>query len=645
MPANASTKSAASVALAAQLRRATIELQWLKRNPDFKERPASIVEFLDEDYLNIASGVRDGVKDCLIEIFGEQPNVYNLANVQRAMFTGGIGIGKTTFASIALPYMCHWVLCLKDPQKFFGLLPGSRIAFMQMSTSEAQAREVLFGDIHARISHSRWFKKYPFDPKFTRQIRFPNDIWIVPGDSSETTFEGYNILGGIIDEIDSHKVTEKKDYAESGYDTIHARITSRFLDRGLLILIGQMKKSIGFAARKYEEFIKEGKDDGAFARKLSIWESLGWQRFLNPDGTRKSFWFDPRRKVLVNDAMVDFMDKSLLLEIPDVYKKDFKNNPEKALRDHAGIPPLVGDAFISMAEKVDLCRVKWHQRYSIENGPVGVNLATPAFADWFTAGDSLRRVVHIDIAYSANGDALGLAMGHVREVKEIDGELKPVIVFDCLVRMRPLPGRQIILSDVRQIVYDLKYKKGFNIKKITLDGFQSTDTMQQFQKKKIMSDYLSVDRDILPYHDLREAIYEERCEFPIFMTHMKHGDINQVEIATHELLRLIEKDNGKIDHPEGGSKDVSDAMAGVVTTLMGDRTYRRGVGSTGSSTGSADVGSGVSVEIPGFSTRDVSPTGFPTPGGSSGLPSMPSMPNFGSLGSLLPNVPNHLRPR
>jgi hypothetical protein len=40
------------------------------------------------------------------------------------MVTGAIGIGKTTIASIILPYMCHWVLCLKDPQKFFGLCPA-----------------------------------------------------------------------------------------------------------------------------------------------------------------------------------------------------------------------------------------------------------------------------------------------------------------------------------------------------------------------------------------------------------------------------------------------------------------------------------------------------------------------------------------
>jgi hypothetical protein len=623
------------------VRQAAIELQWLKRNPAFQERPASIIEFLGEDYLDIAQGVRDGVKECLVAIFGEQPNVYNLAVVQRAMFTGGIGIGKTTFASIALPYMVHWCLCLKDPQAFFGLLPGSRIAFMQMSTSEQQAKEVLFGDIFARIKHGKWFKKYPYDDKFKSQIRFPKDIWIVPGDSSETTFEGYNILGGIIDEIDSHKVTEKKDYAETGYDTIHARITSRFLDRGLLILIGQMKKSVGFAAKKYKEFTEEGPAGGAFAKKLAIWESLGWARFLNSDGTRDSFWFDPMRKVIVEDILVEFLDKKDLMEIPNVYKKDFKNNPQKALRDHAGIPPLVGDAFISMVDRVQACRTKWHDRFGVEESPVKPNLSKPVFQEWFTAVDTLVRVAHIDIAYSALGDALGLAIGHIRELKEVDEEVKPVIVFDALIRMRPLPGMQIILSDVRQIIYDLKQKHGFRIKKVTLDGFQSTDTLQQLEKKKFETDYVSVDKEVLPYHDLREAIYEGRCEFPRYMTYMKHGDTEQVEIAVQELLQLIETDKGKIDHPEGGSKDVSDAMAGVVTTLMGDRRYRRGVGSTTVSS-SSSAGSS-SIEIPGFSLR-----GSSSHGGLDNLSSMPSVPSLsdgmGTLGSMVPSVPERLRP-
>lgn len=616
-------------------RQMLIELQWLQRNPDFFERPASISEFLTANYLDIESGVREGVKECLVEIFGEDPNGYNIALVQKAMFTGGIGIGKTTLASIALPYMVHWCLCLKDPQKFFGLLPGSRIAFMLMSTSEKQAKEVLFGDIFARINHSPWFKQHPYDPKLTTQIHFPKDIWIVPGDSAETTFEGYNILGGIIDEMDSHKVTEKKDYAEDGYSTIYNRITSRFLNRGLIICIGQMKKSLGFAARKMKEFEQEGKAGGSYVKKLAIWESLGWNRFLNPDGTRNSFWYDKKRKQFVPELALEILDKNDVIEIPNAYRKDFQNNPEKALRDHAGIPPIVGAAFISMVDRVEACRDLWHQRFGVAESPTLPNPAAPVFHNWFSATDTLRRVMHVDIGLTS--DALGMAMGHVRELKEVDGELKPVVVFDCLIRIKALPGRQVQLSEMRQVIYYLRNELGFRIKKVTLDGFESTDTMQQLTKKRITATYLSIDKNILPYHDLREAIYEGRCEFPKYMTYVRHGDVQQVEIAVTELLQLIETTNGKIDHPDGGSKDVSDAMAGVCTTLMGDRTYRRGLSSSSNhSSSSADVGS-TQVEVPGF------PLG--SPGSNGGLPSFPSMPDMGSLGSLLPKVPQHLRSR
>lgn len=553
------------------------ELDWLKNNPNFDERPASITEFLGDRYLNIDKNVRPGLRKALLDIFGEEANGYSLAAYKEAMMTGAIGIGKTTFASIVLPYMVHWVLCLKDPQAFFDLMPGSRIAFMMMSTSEDQAREVIFADVVARIKHSPWFKKWPQDPTFKNQMRWPEkDIWIVPGDSSETTFEGYNILGGVLDEMDSHRVTPKADYAENGYNTISNRITSRFGDRGLLILIGQMKKASGFASKKYEAFLQ---DEQAHVTRMTIWESFGWQKYLKPDGTHDSFWFDVRRKIEIPQLLAEITDNSDYIEIPNLYKKQFLNDPDKALKDLAGIPPIVGNPFIGMTFKIDLARDKWHTRFGVDSSPVLPSLEVVQFAPWFKANDSLKRVAHIDIAYSADGDALGIAMGHVRELVEIDEELRPVIVFDLILRMRPLPGREIILGDVRKVIYTLKDELGFNLKKVTLDGFQSTDTIQQLQKRRYDAGYLSVDRSMLPYQDLRDAIYEERIEFPKYTTYVKHGDTKLVEFAVRELTQLIDTGR-KVDHPPGGSKDIADAMAGVCSLLAGDRQYRRGVTSS-----------------------------------------------------------------
>lgn len=565
--------------------KAVEELDWLKNNPAFTERPASISEFLAEDYLNIESGVRPGLRRVLIDIFGEKSNPYSLAQYKEAMMTGAIGIGKTTFASIALPYMVHWVLCLKDPQGFFGLLPGSRIAFMQMSTSEDQAREVIFGDIFARINHSRWFKKHPHDPAFKNQIRWTDkDIWIVPGDSAETTFEGYNILGGILDEMDSHRITAKRDYAEGGYNTISNRITSRFQDRGLFILIGQMKHETGFAARHFQRMQEEKE---SYVSRMTIWESFGWEKYTDENGKRKSFFYDTHRKMEVPSIVADLIDSEHLMEIPTLYKKQFMSDPDKALRDLAGIPPKVGNPFIGMNHLLDPPPMLWAKRFSQKGSPVSTNLAQPQFADWFKANDRLIRVVHIDLAYSSEGDALGMAMGHVRELKEIDDELRPYVVFDFVLRMRPIPGREIVIGDVRKILYHLRDNLGYRIKKVTLDGFQSTDTIQQLQKKRFDADYLSIDRNLLPYQDLRDAIYDQRIEWPRHMAYMQHGTTKLVDIVLQELSGLVDVGK-KIDHPPGGSKDIADCMAGVTHTLMGDRSYRRGVSSRGRASAGAN---------------------------------------------------------
>lgn len=561
------------------------EVAWLKDNPQFAEKPATIREFLTEDYLNIEAKVRSGLLKALEDIFGYDVSPKRIApHIERAMLTGGIGIGKTTFASIALPYMAHWVLCLKDPQDYFGLLSGSRIAFMQMSTSEKQAAEVVFGDIFARIAHSKWFvNNYPHDDKYTKQIRFPKDIWILPGDSQETSFEGYNILGGILDEMDSHKVTDKKDYADVGFDTIHSRIASRFTEfgedgeeaghKGLLICIGQMKKGNGFAARKYKQLLK---DDKAYVMRMTIWESLGWDKYTRKDGTRNSFWYDIQRKQIVPTAVVGIVNNKNHIEIPNAYRKDFENNPEKALRDLAGIPPETNDPFISLTHKIDLCRDKWIERFK-RPSPVKPNPTRIEFEDWFKGnGDPRRRHIHIDLATSGDGDALGMAMGHVDSIVEVDGEKKPYIIIDALMRIKAMPGTEIMLSDVRRIIYYLKEDLRFRIVSVSLDGFQSTDTMQQLRKKKYFVDYLSVDKSTLPYEDLREAIYEERIEFPPYKTYANKGDTEQVEIVIQELQQLT--DTGKkIDHEPDGSKDVADGLAGVTSTLMGDRSYRRGV--------------------------------------------------------------------
>lgn len=556
------------------------DLRWLQEHPWFNEKPATIEEFLGSDYLNIEKGIRPGVRAELVELFGTEVNGKRIARYRWGMFTGAIGIGKTTMASVILPYMVHWVLCLKDPQDFYDLLPGSRIAFMMMSTSEDQAKETVFGDVKARIQHSPWFQNnFAYDPDFKNQLRFPKDIWILPGSSAETSFEGYNILGGILDEADSHKVTQNKDYGDDGWNTINGRIDSRFQDRGFLLTVGQMKKSNGFAARKYKELAED--TENSHTVRMTIWESLGWSKFSSPDGSHNSFWYDRKRKEIVSQeaaALLGFPEH--ILEIPRVYEKNFRNKPEQALRDLAGIPPQAGDAFISLVHKVEEAFERWVERFGADAVPTSSDARRPVLAQWFRSPTPLARTVHLDIGYSGNGDAAGIVMGHVSHLVKTDEEEeeeKPYIIIDCIIRVKAAPGQEVLISDLRNYIYELK-NRGFRIRSTTMDGFQSTDTRQQLRKKKLNPTYLSVDKSKLPYEDLRDAIYEDRIEIPPYMTYISPGEGELVNIAQKELLEL--EDTGKkVDHPANGSKDVADGLAGVVNTLMGDRTYRRRVSS------------------------------------------------------------------
>jgi hypothetical protein len=220
-------------------------------------------------------------------------------------------------------------------------------------------------------------------------------------------------------------------------------------------------------------------------------------------------------------------------------------------------------------------------------------------------------------------------MGHIRELVEVDGEIKPYIVIDCAMRIKAMPGTEIILSEVRRIIYDLRDEKKFRLKTVTMDGFQSTDTMQQLRKKRFFVDYLSIDKSKLPYEDLREALYDGRIEFPPYKTYLNKGDTSTVEIIIKELSEL-QDDGRKIDHPPKGSKDVADAIAGVVSTLVSDTAYRRGVPSPSRTTSRSE-----SVDSEGFSV--------PSSGYSYGTGlHAPVPPSIGSTGIA---IPSRLQPR
>jgi len=116
-------------------------------------------------------------------------------------------------------------------------------------------------------------------------------------------------------------------------------------------------------------------------------------------------------------------------------------------------------------------------------------------------------------------------------------------------------GDEIMFDDIRKMFLKLK-EVGLNLKWISYDSYQSTDSIQLLRQKGFMTGVRSIDKTPEAYDVMKTAFYDGRIEAP------------QHDKALEEIVRL-ERDpkTGLIDHAPRFSKDCADAMAGVVHGL------------------------------------------------------------------------------
>ena len=127
-------------------------------------------------------------------------------------------------------------------------------------------------------------------------------------------------------------------------------------------------------------------------------------------------------------------------------------------------------------------------------------------------------------------------------------EAAPRIIVDAVRFWTPTASKSVDFTEVKDYIISLK-TKGFNLKMVTFDRWNSHDMMQQLKAHGINTELLSVAKK--HYEDMSLCITEERVLGP------------QIQLLIDELLQLrIVKD--KVDHPRKGSKDLSDAVCGAI---------------------------------------------------------------------------------
>lgn len=553
------------------------------------DRIVDIMEFVESSqFMGQAGYVRPAIRKKLIELHSEDRYI-------EVLLTGAIGIGKNYFADMSFAYDLYKLSCYHNPQIEYDLAPGSSIMLIMQSISLSLAKKDIFEQFKARIEMSPYFKRnFMFDPNVKSELRFPKNIYVIPCGGNDTAAIGMNVYGGIIDELnfmaktkDSVRVAltreEEFDQAERLYNTLIKRMKSRFIQKdkipGKLYLVSSVNYPGDFTDRKMEE---AENDPTIFVMKMAQWESLPESRFTD-ERFPVEIGNDVKRSRILKDSS-EAQDEEDVVWIPVTYKKEFERDLETALRDLAGIATGAKHPFIPQRELIEAAQVEHEtifegrQLFRVSD-IVLTDILDPESPDWEQIIDydyledllpdrTVAFASHLDVGLRQ--DAAGLAIGRISgyrllqnvqvfdektsELMEFNDINAPIYTIDGSLRILAPKNDEVDLNLVRDLI--LHIRSLLFLKWCTMDSYQSAMLIQAFRKAKIRSGTLSVDASIAPYTELKLSIKDSRFLCPRHET-----------LATE--IRNLERDpeKDKVDHPAGGSKDVSDACAGTVYML------------------------------------------------------------------------------
>lgn len=562
----------------------------------YHTQPVSMEQFIEDPYFlgDSCETLWPKLKQDVIDLFASP--------YREAILTGGIGVGKTFCASIAICRIIYELSCLVNPQKTFGLSSGTEIVIPLISKNLILAREVMKSAIDDKIKDSPYFQNH-CAPNIKREYTlFPNNIRVTIGSYGSERILGANVICAFCDETNFPPKTRKQqittgfgqrvsaahfDIVEKVYRGLVRRIKSRFQKiggdfPGMVLLASSAATVDSFTERK----IRESKDDPSiFVRDHTPWTARPeiftgeWFYILCSASSLKARFINPEEYNKIDDAYLKEHD-AWIIEVPDVYRTDFETDMENALRDIAGISTQAISAFIQRLDAVDDCiddRKHPFDAYEwIAGGPgafdwkalcLQYERTLPGGHKETAWAPRIKRTAyrwcHIDTSIS--GDSSGICVGHVDrwvEVVRRDGDgnrytdIAPFYVIDFMMRINPPPAEQIYMPDLRRLVYELA-EHGFVFSGFSSDTYQYIEMHQQIRRRGITPHIISLDSSTDAYNELKSAIYENRIRFYDYAPF-----IDELKALEYDRLR------GKVDHQQAGSKDVADAVAGVVYGLF-----------------------------------------------------------------------------
>lgn len=498
--------------------------------------------------------------------------------IREIVILAWIGSWKSFLSNLLTAYDTYTILCLKDPHDYYRLSKDKPITIMNMGLSAGQAKKVVFAWLKSMITQSKWFRRQFINPQEeiqTWRIIFKRAIWLTPRwkilsrdilaleswNSAETTPIGMNLFSMTLDEAAFYIDIEWRNQAEDIYFAAQSRIKSRFgSDHGKVIIISSPRYEKDFITEKYHEWQKykdvmfsislptwKAKDRKKMKKEVFIFDNVNYQIRTEEEFEKKEWWFkiseEQRQKLKFLD---DEMDRTHWL-IPMDFHDSFNRSPEKSMRDLWAKPTDTIEAFFKNRTDIDKSMSHWWTNRvdkmwvrNVENPPME------------------QVYIHIDIWMNRNWkwDCAWIAVCRCIWFDK-ENDYKPIIVYDFIEQVKAWSKKEIQIEDLRAKVFELVYwwRK---IGRVTLDSFQSFDTVQILNSKGIRTENLSVDVTPQPYESLREWFRAGTVIIP------------ENSVLRQELKELERVKWAKVDHPPKWSKDISDAVAWAYFSCITD---------------------------------------------------------------------------
>ena len=232
------------------------------------------------------------------------------------------------------------------------------------------------------------------------------------------------------------------------------------------------------------------------------------------------------------------------------FSDDFVSDEHGAMRDYAAVPGTALAAFFTDSELLN------RKAYPREFQPIDpVSLAIdPRFKpligfNYFFGAD-----------LSVRGDSTGIALVYYNWIEN-------KIYMPVNIRITSVQGTRIDYGPIVQLIYNLR-SRGFNIKKVAFDQFQSNSTILELQQNDIPAEQLNYADTFVGCTQLQELIYTDRFIY-----------YEDQEEFIGEAQHLIVVNSKRIDHPSSGPwknrKDCWDATVNASVCAIEDY-YKNG---------------------------------------------------------------------